>query len=124
MLVNPGVPLATKQVFAAFDRRKADSPPARSKPDEAAIPRNQADLIEYLSKRGNDLEPAAISLQPEIANVLRELRASPGCVLARMSGSGATCFGIYQSVAAAELASRALSGRSPRWVHATMLGTN
>jgi 4-diphosphocytidyl-2-C-methyl-D-erythritol kinase len=123
VLVNPGVPLATAQVFAAFDRQRAGSPPARLNPDEGRIPRSQAELIEFLSKRGNDLEPAAISLQPVIADVLRELRATSGCLLARMSGAGATCFGIYQSVAAAETAGRALSGRSRRWVHATMLGT-
>jgi 4-diphosphocytidyl-2-C-methyl-D-erythritol kinase len=153
VLVNPGVPLATKEVFKAFDRQRSgaggegallrrqaeliellrsrDYEFARegshrsrrgSNGDECAVPDKQAELIEYLRRRGNDLEPAAISLQPEIADVLGALRRTQGCLLARMSGAGATCFGIYESVAASETAGRVLSSWPSWWVRATLLG--
>ncbi len=122
VLVNPGMPLPTRDVFAAFDRQRANSPRTGSTGNHSRIPRQENELIEFLRGCGNDLEPAAISLQPAIAELLGELRATAGCLLARMSGSGATCFGIYESYSAAEAASRALGHRSARWVRATMLG--
>ena len=72
---------------------------------------------------GNDLEPVATKLCPAIAAVLAALRASTGCTLARMSGSGATCFAIFQGEAAAQAAARALGAAQPAWwVAATVLG--
>jgi 4-diphosphocytidyl-2-C-methyl-D-erythritol kinase len=122
VLVNPGAPLATKEVFAAFDRNQIDSMPIVA--NEGVIPRKRDELMEFLRARANALESVAISLEPAIAYVLRELRATRGCLLARMSGAGATCYGLYDSIAAAEAASRALGSRnSTWWVHATMLGT-
>jgi 4-diphosphocytidyl-2-C-methyl-D-erythritol kinase len=121
VLVNPGAPLATKEVFATFDRIQVDSAPAVA--NEGVIPRQRDELLEFLRGRANALESAAISLEPAIAYVLRELRATRGCLLARMSGAGATCYGLYDSVSTAEAASRALGSRnSAWWVHATMLG--
>jgi 4-diphosphocytidyl-2-C-methyl-D-erythritol kinase len=80
-------------------------------------------LIEYLAGERNDLEPAAIKLQPAIARVLAALRDEPGCALARMSGSGATCFGLFASSRAAAAAARRISAARPRWwVKATVLG--
>jgi 4-diphosphocytidyl-2-C-methyl-D-erythritol kinase len=80
-------------------------------------------LIEYLAGEANDLEPPAIKLQPVIARVLTALRQQPGCKLARMSGSGATCFGLFSSTRAAAAAARKLSAQQPRWwVKATVLG--
>jgi 4-diphosphocytidyl-2-C-methyl-D-erythritol kinase len=124
VLVNPGMPLPTGDVFAAFDRQAEDSPRRGAGGNHSRIPREQNELIAFLRGCGNDLEAAAISLQPAIAELLAELRATAGCLLARMSGSGATCFGIYQSYAAAEAAGRALGNRSLRWVRATMLGAS
>jgi 4-diphosphocytidyl-2-C-methyl-D-erythritol kinase len=124
VLVNPGMPLPTGDVFAAFDRQAENSPRAGSGGNHSRVPREQTELIAFLRGCGNDLEAAAISLQPAIAELLAELRATAGCLLARMSGSGATCFGIYQSYAAAEAAGRALGNRSSRWVRATMLGAS
>jgi 4-diphosphocytidyl-2-C-methyl-D-erythritol kinase len=70
----------------------------------------------------NDLEPAAIALCPAVAEVLAGLAATPGCRLARMSGSGATCFGLYPSEAAAETAARTLADvHRDWWVRATTL---
>jgi 4-diphosphocytidyl-2-C-methyl-D-erythritol kinase len=71
----------------------------------------------------NDLEAPAIELQPVIGDVLSELRQLPGCRLARMSGSGATCFGLFDSSRGAAAASRALREAHPSWwVRATTLG--
>lgn len=104
VLVNPGVAVATADVFRA--RSGAWSSAALlpgSWPDAAAM---AADL----GRLRNDLEPAAIGLQPVIGDVLSALADVPGCLLARMSGSGATCFGLF---AAAEQARRAV-GRVSR----------
>jgi 4-diphosphocytidyl-2-C-methyl-D-erythritol kinase len=61
----------------------------------------------------NDLQSAAISLQPSIGAVLAALEATPGCLLARMSGSGATCFGLYGDRETANEAAEALP--DPEW---------
>jgi len=71
----------------------------------------------------NDLEEPAIRLQPAIATVLAALRDTPGCALARMSGSGATCFGLFATSRAAATAAQRLRDRHPGWwVRATVLG--
>ncbi|MFC7474484.1 4-(cytidine 5'-diphospho)-2-C-methyl-D-erythritol kinase [Dankookia sp. GCM10030260] len=104
LLVNPGVALPTPAVFKA--RAGGFTPPAvlpASWPDAAAMARDLAALR-------NDLEAPAIGLCPAIAEVLAALRALPGCLLARMSGSGATCFGIFADAAAARAAAVLLPG--------------
>ena len=102
LLVNPGVALATPAVFAA---RSGDfSPPAQlpdSWPDAAAMATN-------LRACGNDLERSAASLCPPIAGVLAAIAGQPGCLLARMSGSGATCFGLFARQARAQAAAAAM----------------
>ncbi|MBC7432371.1 MAG: 4-(cytidine 5'-diphospho)-2-C-methyl-D-erythritol kinase [Rubritepida sp.] len=102
LLVNPGVALATPAVFAA---RSGDfSPPAQlpdSWPDAAAMATD-------LRACGNDLERAAASLCPPIAGVLAAIAGQPGCLLARMSGSGATCFGLFARLAHAQAAAAAM----------------
>jgi 4-diphosphocytidyl-2-C-methyl-D-erythritol kinase len=106
LLVNPLIPLATPAVFRA--RQGGFSPPAAlpdSWPDAAAM---AADL----GRLANDLEAPALSLCPAIAEVLAALRAQPGCLLARMSGSGATCFGLFATAAGAERAAQAMP---PAW---------
>ena len=85
VLANPGVSLATSAVFKA--RVGAFSEPARFE----APPADAAALARLLEARRNDLAAPAIALVPEIAQVLRALEAEPGTLIARMSGSGATC---------------------------------
>jgi 4-diphosphocytidyl-2-C-methyl-D-erythritol kinase len=102
LLVNPGVALATADVFRG--RNGAFSPPAELPP---AWP-DLDGMAAGLSRLRNDLEAPAIRLRPVIAEVLAALRAAPGCRLARMSGSGATCFGLFADAAAAEAAGRGL----------------
>lgn len=111
VLANPGRPLATPAVFRALAESAADRPPAPM----TAAPANAAELAGALARRGNDLEPAAIALVPEIEVVLAELGRDPDCLLARMSGSGATCFGLYGNVDQARRAARRLARRQPGW---------
>jgi 4-diphosphocytidyl-2-C-methyl-D-erythritol kinase len=109
VLANPGIALATPAVFKA--RQGPFSPPGRF----AAVASDTAELAALLRQRRNDLAPAAIGIVPEIEAVLAKLDASPGALLARMSGSGATCFALYASRAAAERASVAIAATAPRW---------
>ncbi len=76
-----------------------------------------------LSAGRNDLEAPAVALQPVIARVVAAIGRTPGCELARMSGSGATCFGLYASSRAAVAAARVLRSKHPGWwVRSTALG--
>jgi 4-diphosphocytidyl-2-C-methyl-D-erythritol kinase len=121
VLVNPGVALPTRAVFAGWK----PSPAAMALIDEALLAglRGPRDLVQLVAEQANDLEPAAIALQPSIADVLTALRALPGCTLARMSGSGATCFGLFSKLDEAVVAEQALSTRQPTWwVKATIFG--
>jgi 4-diphosphocytidyl-2-C-methyl-D-erythritol kinase len=116
LLVNPGTALSTPAVFRA--RRGDWGQPARFE----QAPKDAAELAALLAARRNDLEPAAISLAPEVDRVLATLRALPGMLLARMSGSGATCFGLFADRDRATEAATALRGQEPAWwVQATAL---
>ena len=118
VLVNPRIPLPTPKVFGA--QRGPFSAPARF--DEA--PADAAALARRLGERRNDLEPAACEIVPAVRALLDAIAASPGCRLARMAGSGATCFGLYDNAVTAEAAARWLAGREPSWwVQATVLTT-
>jgi 4-diphosphocytidyl-2-C-methyl-D-erythritol kinase len=119
VLINPGVAVATRDVFAALAAPTLSGPPPRE--DFFTIETDAASLVALLQARRNDLEIPAVSLQPVIADVLESLRASAGCLLVRMSGSGATCFGLFGSVADAEGAAQALAAAHPSWwVRATV----
>ncbi len=125
VLVNPRVAVPTKDVFAALRSRIA----ARTDSGidiEAHIERTRmraGALIDLLADGCNDLEAPAIVIAPVIDRVLTELRALAGCRLARMSGSGATCFGLFGSAPAATAAARVLRAKHPDWwVRATKLG--
>lgn len=107
LLVNPGVAVATAEVFRA--RQGGWSSPAVLPLGWATASAMAADL-EWLR---NDLQSAAISLQPSIGAVLAALEATPGCLLARMSGSGATCFGLYGDPETAHKAAETLP--DPEW---------
>lgn len=109
VLVNPGRPLATAAVFAA--RRGAFSAPAARLPKFSDI----AGLSAWLGSTTNDLEAPARALLPEIGDLLTALRGTPGCLLARMSGSGATCFGLYAGEAEARSAADAITVQRPAW---------
>lgn len=121
VLVNPGVAVATKDVFAGWASAPGSSPAAALGPLAKLSMRE--DLLHFLIAQANDLERPAIALAPVIADVLAALSALPGCDLARMSGSGATCFGLFATASAATEAAQGLSSRHPQWwVCATTLG--
>lgn len=109
VLANPRLPLPTPAVFRA---RQGDFTPAATLPagwaDAAAMARS-------LAACRNDLEEAAISLCPAVAEVLAALAALPGCLLARMSGSGATCFALFPNAEMAESAAAMLPDAWWRW---------
>jgi len=113
VLVNPGVAVATKDVFAGWS--VADEPAVPF--DLAAVSKaaDYARLLPLLLAQPNDLENAAIALAPVIAEVLAAMRTLSGCDLARMSGSGATCFGLFSSKAEAAAAEKILSAKYPSW---------
>lgn len=114
VLANPGVPVSTPDVFAAFDRRHGAR--AASENTEGPLaPTGRmlaslatGDRARIAAALQNDLEDAAVALCPAIADVLAALRAS-GALGARMSGSGATCFGLCASAAAAQAAAERLA---------------
>jgi 4-diphosphocytidyl-2-C-methyl-D-erythritol kinase len=116
LLINPGVELATRDVFAAFDETTGS---ARSIGD---VPTELAGFVDWLKHYDNDLTRAAISRVPMIADILSVLKGEPGCQLARMSGSGATCVGIFGSADQMRLAADRLQSQHPEWwVFATTL---
>src|SRR5262249_28585334 len=103
-----------KAVFAGW---KA-SPTALVSPlDEAALKKltSANELVRLVAEQINDLEPPAIALQPSVAAVLAALRERPGFKLARMSGAGSTCFGLFATNYEAEAAEKAVSVSYPNW---------
>ena len=113
VLVNPGLPLATAAVFRALPKA-AIGPrrePVPAHPDAA-----------WLARSRNDLETPARTLVPAIGQVLTALAAAPGCRLARMSGSGTTCFGLFPGHDAARTAAAIASAHPSWWVRPGTVG--
>lgn len=108
VLVNPRVPVSTPEVFRALHCR--DNPGLPDPPEGA----DAALLVEWLKAARNDLQPPAIRVAPVIADALAAL-VDAGAALARMSGSGATCFGIFPDAAAALRAARSIAAARPGW---------
>jgi 4-diphosphocytidyl-2-C-methyl-D-erythritol kinase len=109
LLVNPGIALSTPAVFKA--RRGPFSPAARF----AEPPVGAAAFAALLHDRRNDLTDAALGIVPQIAELLAGLAATDGALLSRMSGSGATCFALYDGIEAARRAALLLSSERPEW---------
>ncbi len=109
VLVNPGLSVSTPEVFRARSApfTKAFDWPDSNCPPEAAI--------KLIAQQSNDLEHPAIGIAPAIADVLSDISALPGARLARMSGSGATCFGLFAERATADEAANAMRARHPEW---------
>src|ERR1700727_2112267 len=126
VLVNPRVPVATREVFAALGLRNgellvgaSDVFRATAWPEQGA---SVEDWVEVLAASSNDLEDPATRIQPIIGEVISALNATNGAWLARMSGSGATCFAIYENTAEAGRAAEKLRRDHPEgWVHAGTL---
>ena len=117
VLVNCRQPVSTPKVFQALARRENDAMPARI-PDFADVHA----LAAFLLAQRNDLQQPAIQLCPDIAEILLRLQRQTGCLLARMSGSGGTCFGIFDSAEMARFAGEGLQRyRSGWWIQTTRL---
>ncbi|SDW28405.1 4-diphosphocytidyl-2-C-methyl-D-erythritol kinase [Roseicitreum antarcticum] len=110
LLVNPGVGLETPQVFRALTT--ADHAPM---PQDLPVWADAADLAFWLAAQRNDLQPAAIACAPVVGQVLDAVGSTAECLLARMSGSGATCFGVYASRTAADRAADTMRIAHPDW---------
>lgn len=121
LLVNPGMPCPTGRVFAAFDA--SDGGHGFAPAGEKATFSTLSELVAWLARQRNDLQVPAIGLVPEIREVLDALAACPGVRLARMSGSGATCFALFDTMqAAGEAGLRMAEGRRSRdWWHTSCL---
>ena len=126
VLVNPRIPVATADVFKALGLRNGqllvsatDVFRGTAWPEAGA---SLEDWVEALAAESNDLEAPATRIQPVIGEVLAALSASNGAWLARMSGSGATCFAIYENTADAQRAAQKIQIDHPGWwVHSGIL---
>ncbi len=110
ILVNPRVSVSTPEVFSAMSVR-GNPLMTEPFPDWSDFD----STIFWLSEQRNDMQGAAIELQPVIGQVLAELSQTEGCALARMSGSGATCFAIYKTASERDAALEGLRHRNPDW---------
>lgn len=126
VLVNPRIPVATKDVFTALGVRPGELLVGATEvirapawPEEGS---SVEDWVEALAASSNDLEEPATRIQPVIGQVIAALNATNGAWLARMSGSGATCFAIYENTAEAGRAAEQIRRAHPTWwVHAGVL---
>ena len=117
VLVNPGIALPTRDVFKAF----AGMVSQHEKLGE--VPRERDALIEFLHRHGNDLTRPAVACAPVVGEVLEALAKLPSARLARMSGSGPTCFALFQSPAEATTAAQQLKSTHDHWwIHAGTIG--
>jgi len=112
VLANPLIPLPTKNIFSAYH----DTNTQYSKTTVLeTLPTEFSDFISFLSDCQNDLTKAACQHCPEINTVINEISKTPHCLLSRMSGSGATCFGIYETLQKAQKAEAILQKQQPNW---------
>lgn len=120
VLVNPRVAVPTSAVFARLGLAPGETGPSQPPApmptaQRMAIMTGDAFIAMVLAPMVNDLEAPARALAPVIDEVLARLAAAPGCRLARMSGSGATCFGLFGSCAESAAAARAIRSAQPHW---------
>ena len=110
LLVNPGIPVPTGPVFQALTSR--DNPELLGQLPEF---RSAEACADWLCRQRNDLQDAAIGFAPQIGDVLAALSRTRDVLLARMSGSGSTCFALYPSMKAAHLAAYEVGVSQPDW---------
>ena len=116
VLVNPAVAVSTPEVFRALAKR--ENPPLQPLPRDLDFD----SMLGWLNASRNDLQAPGTGLAPQIGDVLTELRLS-GAAFARMSGSGATCFGVYETAQAAARSADAIAGANPGWFVAATTST-
>lgn len=109
VLINPGIAVST---VAVFTHRTGEY---SAEADDCGPWSDAAAMVESLRQNRNDLAEAAIAIAPVIGDVLAALETDPACLLARLSGSGATCFGLFPDDVAAVRAARDISAAHPDW---------
>ena len=122
LLVNPGIACPTGAVFKAYDEVAPEHIP-----DHPPLPDNRTALRAFVSwlndNTRNSLQSPAMSMHPEITKVLAALQSMTGARMVRMSGSGATCFALFESMEQAEAAEQSLRRQYPDgWVQSSLLG--
>ncbi len=118
VLVNPRVSVSTPVVFEALNNKT--NPPM---PDVLPSFSGLHGFVSWLGQQRNDLQEPACALVPEIGNLLAVIEGDPNCLLARMSGSGATCFGVFENADMANAAAKRIRKAYPTyWTHAVRLG--
>jgi 4-diphosphocytidyl-2-C-methyl-D-erythritol kinase len=121
VIVHPGIAMPAPPVFTALGLHRGEWRPVR--PMSSPVPAERDALLRWLEAGRNDLEPPAISIAPAITDALHSIAGLAGCRLARMSGSGSACFGLFDTELAAAAAMRQLGGARPGWwVRATTIG--
>lgn len=119
VLVNPMVEVPTAKVFSLLQRRRGSGSEAPMGGFSDAL-----SLVRYLKGTCNDLEAPAIAMAPVIGEVIATIARAQGVLLARMSGSGATCFGIFETDADAQISAAEIAGAHPGWwVRATRIAS-
>jgi 4-diphosphocytidyl-2-C-methyl-D-erythritol kinase len=117
VLVNPRVPLSTRDVFGKFVGAQGGN-------DLGDLTRGLGSLIDFLKLHDNDLTPAARACSPVVGEVLQTLEILPGARLVRMSGSGPTCFALFSTPSEAATAAQKLAReRKDWWVQAATIGS-
>ncbi len=109
VLANTGDAVSTAAIFVALSR--VDNPAGEALPEGLSA----AEFFSFIATQRNDMQHAAIQICPSIAGVLAALQAQPNCALARMSGSGGTCFGLFETLAQAEQAATEIQRAEPSW---------
>lgn len=122
LLINPGIECPTSAVFKAYDEVAPSAIP-----EHPPLPDNRTALrafVSWLSENTlNSLQTPAISMHPEITKTLGTLQALPGVRMVRLTGSGATCFALFESMELAEASAERLRAQNPDWwVQSTLLG--
>lgn len=125
VLVNPQVPVPASKTAAVF--KALGAPPLAAEVHEALLPggeaKDRARLVAWIARAGNDLEAPSQALMPAIGEVMAALAMQPACEIARMSGAGPTCFGVFSDAAAAGRAALTIRASRPGWwVAKTRLG--
>lgn len=112
VIANPGRPVSTKDVFAAYDAGS----PQKLGPPAAPVAGSWQNALDIVAAGRNDLEAPAARIEPAIAATLDALKALDGAQLVRMSGSGASCFALFETREGAQAAAKTLEGEQPAWV--------
>lgn len=116
VIVNPRIQISTSEIFKKFNLKSLKKPHNRLKKFI-----NADHLIEHIFEQQNDLQDIVINELPEIKNIINQIKNTSNCLLSRMSGSGASCFGLYKTRSDAIAAKQTLESSNNWWIAASKL---